>query len=116
MLIWWLDDAPQLPPGVASAVADPAAEVFVSSISLAEISVKRSIGKLRAPWIPDELLAENGMTPLDFTSAHARRLLELPLHHRDPFDRMLIAQAVHEDLAFATSDSRAAGYGVRVVG
>ena len=116
MLIWWLDDAPELPDAVARVIADPASEVFVSSISLAEISVKRAVGKLRAPFIPDDLLHENGFELLDFTTEHARRMLDLPLHHRDPFDRMLIAQALDGDFAFATVDARAAGYGVRVLG
>jgi PIN domain nuclease of toxin-antitoxin system len=115
MLIWWLDGSDELPKAAREAIADPAAEVAVSSISLAEISIKRAIGKLRAPWIPDALLAENGISVLSFTSDHARRLLELPLHHRDPFDRMLIAQAIDEDMAFATADTRAAAYGVRTL-
>lgn len=115
MLIWWLDGSDELPEAAREAIADPAAEVAASSISIAEISVKRTIGKLRAPWVPDVLLAENGISVLSFTSDHARRLLELPLHHRDPFDRMLIAQAIHEGMAFATADARAAKYGVRVL-
>lgn len=115
MLIWWLDGSDVLPKAALSAIADPAAEVAVSSISIAEISLKRTIGKLRAPWIPDVLLAENGISVLPFTTDHARRLLDLPLHHRDPFDRMLIAQAIHEDMAFATADTHAAAYGVRVL-
>jgi PIN domain nuclease of toxin-antitoxin system len=115
MLIWWLDDDPALPDSTRAAIADPAADVVVSSISLAEISVKRTVGKLRAPWIPDELLTESGLSVLPFTSDHARRLLDLPLHHRDPFDRMLIAQAIHEGMAFATADAQARAYGIRIV-
>jgi PIN domain nuclease of toxin-antitoxin system len=115
MLIWWLDDDDALPDATRAAIADPAADVAVSSISIAEISIKSTLGKLRAPWIPDALLAENGISVLPFTTDHARRLLELPLHHRDPFDRMLIAQAIHEDMALATVDARAAAYGVRVI-
>lgn len=115
MLIWWLDGDDALPKEALSAIADPSADVTVSSISLAEISIKRTIGKLRAPWIPDVLLAENGISVLSYTSDHARRLLELPLHHRDPFDRMLIAQAIHEDMVFATADPQASAYGVRLL-
>lgn len=115
MLIWWLDDDDALPAATRSMIADPSAEIAVSSISIAEISIKSALGKLRAPWIPDSLLAENGISVLPFTSAHARRLLELPPHHRDPFDRMLIAQAIDEQMAFATVDARARAYGVRVV-
>jgi PIN domain nuclease of toxin-antitoxin system len=115
MLLWWLGDDAPLPAATRSVIADPSSEVAVSSISIAEISIKSTLGKLRAPWIPDALLAENGLCVLPFTSDHARRLLELPLHHRDPFDRMLIAQAIHEQMTFATIDPRAREYGVPVL-
>lgn len=115
MLIWWLDGDPALPSVVNQELSTLTSEVFVSAVALAEISVKRSVGKLKAPWVTDELLIENGLIPLAFSTSHARRMLELPLHHRDPFDRMLIAQALHDDLVFATVDSRAARYGVRTV-
>lgn len=115
MLIWWLDGDDALPAEVEAAVAEPRNDVFVSPIALAEISIKRSIGKLRAPWIPDALLHENGFTVLEFSSDHARRMLDLPLHHRDPFDRMLVAQALEDDLTLATSDARLAAYGIRIL-
>ncbi len=115
MLLWWLGDDDFLPAATRSVIGDPAAEVAVSSVSIAEISIKSALGKLRAPWIPDDLLAENGLSVLPFTTDHARRLVELPLHHRDPFDRMLIAQAIHEQMMFATIDPRAREYGVPVL-
>lgn len=114
-LIWWLDGDDALPADIDAVIRQPSTDVFVSTISLAEISVKRSIGKLRAPWIPDELLHDNGLAVLDFTSDHARRMLDLPLHHRDPFDRMLIAQALADDLVFATVDPRCRAYGIRTL-
>ena len=116
MLIWWLDESPRLPGAVARALADPRSDVLVSAVSLAEISVKRAVGKLEAPYLPDALLHENGLDLLDFTPDHARRMLELPLLHRDPFDRMLIAQALDGDHTFATVDPRASAYGVRLLG
>lgn len=116
MLIWWLDDDPALPDATRVALADPRDEVLVSSISLAEMSIKSSLGKLRAPWIPDELLDENGLSLLPFTTDHARRLVDLPHHHRDPFDRMLIAQALHDDLVFASVDPQVRAYDVRILG
>lgn len=115
MVIWWLDDDTALPATARAALADPNSEVAVSSVVLAEISIKVSLGKLRAPWIPDVLLVENDLLILPFTTDHARRLLELPHHHRDPFDRMLIAQAIHEDMVFATVDPRARAYDVRIL-
>ena len=115
MVIWWLDDDAALPPATRGALADPKAEVVVSSVVLAEISIKVGLGKLKAPWIPDALLIENDLSILPFTTDHARRLLELPHHHRDPFDRMLIAQALHEDMVFATVDPRARMYDIRIL-
>jgi PIN domain nuclease of toxin-antitoxin system len=115
MVIWWLDDDASLPSATRDALADPSSEVVVSSVVLAEISIKVSLGKLKAPWIPDALLIENDLSILPFTTDHARRLLELPHHHRDPFDRMLIAQALHEDMIFATVDPRARMYDIRIL-
>ena len=91
-------------------------QVFVSSISLAELAVKASIGKLEEP--PGSLAgvpASLGMDELSFTARHAECLLRLPLIHRDPFDRMLIAQALVEDLAIMTTDRAFAAYDVRLV-
>jgi PIN domain nuclease of toxin-antitoxin system len=114
VLLWWLMEDPHLPRAFQAAIADAANDVFVSAVTHAEIAIKRSLGKLDAPWIPDELLAENGIIGMSFTSSHARRMLDLPFHHRDPFDRMLIAQAAHEDVAFATVDPRCRQYDIRL--
>lgn len=114
VLLWWLMEDRHLPDTFRAAIADPDNDLFVSSVTHAEIVVKRSLGKLDAPWIPDELLADNGMAGMSFTSSHARRMLDLPFHHHDPFDRMLIAQAAHEDVAFATVDPRCRQYDIRL--
>ncbi len=115
MLLWWLSDDAQLPPGFRAAIADPHNEVRVSAISFAEISIKQSLEKLEAPYISDDLVAEQGMVALPFEATHARKLRDLPLHHRDPFDRMLIAQAIEEDLLLATADARMSRYDVRLL-
>lgn len=115
VLLWWLQESPRLSASVREVIADPSHEVVVSAVTLAEIAIKRSLGKLESPWIPDELLTENGLDVLSFTSAHGRRLLDLPFHHKDPFDRMLIAQALVEDLVIATVDSRVGDYDIRVL-
>jgi PIN domain nuclease of toxin-antitoxin system len=114
-LLWWLGDDAGLGARARSVMGDAANETFVSALSLAEIAIKQSIGKLRAPFISDDLIVEQGMTPLGFTPRHARKLLELPLHHRDPFDRMLIAQALEDGLTIVTTDSRFGPYGVPVL-
>lgn len=115
VLLWWLNDDAVLRPQHRLAIADPANEVFVSAITFVEISIKQSLAKLDAPFISDDLVAEQGMTALPFTAAHARRLMLLPPHHRDPFDRMLLAQAWEEDLSFATVDDRISRYDVRLL-
>ena len=113
VLLWWLNDDAALSGEFRAAIGDARNGVWVSAISFAEISIKQSVDKLDAPFISDDLIAEQGMSQLPFGAAHARRVRELPLHHRDPFDRMLIAQAIEEDLLFATVDERVAPYDVR---
>lgn len=115
VLLWWLDDDSALSHDVRSAIASVRNDVWVSAISLAEISIKQSVDKLHAPSISDDLIAEQGLSLLAFDAAHARKLRELPMHHRDPFDRMLIAQAIEDDLVFATADSRLSRYEVRLL-
>ena len=115
VLLWWLDDDAALSSEFRSAIASVRNEVWVSAISLAEISIKQTVDKLQAPFISDDLVAEQGMSQLAFDAAHARKVRELPLHHRDPFDRMLIAQAIEEDFVFATVDERISRYDVRLL-
>jgi PIN domain nuclease of toxin-antitoxin system len=86
--------------------------IFVSSASLWEISIKISLGKLEIS--DDELLQcleAMGVEPLPITWEHARAVRQLPLHHRDPFDRMLIAQAISEPLVLLTHDEALLAYG-----
>lgn len=112
VVLWWLGDDTKLTPTVRSAITSGANEVFVSSISVVEISIKFSLGKLRAPRELLELLTENGLAQLPFSSVHAIELRELPWHHRDPFDRMLVAQARVEGLTLATADQTLRAYDV----
>ena len=115
VFLWWLADDPKLGAETRSTIADGRNEVSVSAVTIAEIAIKRSQGKLDAP--PDllHILAEEGFTELPLLSTHAAALETLPWHHRDPFDRMLIAQAQIEGLALATSDRRIRDYEVTVV-
>lgn len=114
-LLWWFADDKALRQPARDAIADPTNETFVSALSLAEIATKQAVGKLEAPFISDDLLEEQGMVGLAFTPRHGRKVVELPLHHRDPFDRMLIAQALEEGLTIVTADTRFAAYGVPVL-
>jgi len=115
VLLWWLDDDASLSNAFRSAISSDRNEIWVSAISLAEISIKQAVAKLEAPFISDDLVAEQGMSHLAFDAVHARKVRELPLHHRDPFDRMLIAQAIEEDLVFATVEEQMSRYDVRLL-
>lgn len=113
-VLWWLTDDPALPPTARDAIADPTREPLVSAASLWEIAIKRSLGKLTAPDdLPDQIAGE-GFACLPVSPAHAWRVRDLPWHHRDPFDRLLIAQALFERLPIVTTDAHFDAYGVDV--
>lgn len=114
-LIWALGDPAKLSPKSRSAIEDPANEIFVSAASLWEIAIKAGDGKLQVPDDLERAIFAVGFQPLEIRFPHVRRLRSLPLHHRDPFDRILVAQAQHEDLAVVTRDGRIPTYGVRVL-
>jgi PIN domain nuclease of toxin-antitoxin system len=115
VLLWWLSDDPALPAAVRRAVADSQNDVLISAVRVAEISIKASLGKLEAPDDLVETLAAEGFGTLAFTVQHAATLRHLPWHHRDPFDRMLVAQALVDSLVLATVDRRLSDYGVPLI-
>jgi PIN domain nuclease of toxin-antitoxin system len=92
-----------------------AQELRFSVVSFAEIGVKASIGKLDVPPDLVEHLGEMGLSVLGLTVAHAMAVAGLPLHHRDPFDRLLIAQAGIEGLTLLSADRRIMAYDINVV-
>lgn len=113
-LLWWLADDPALSRAARDRIADPANELLVSAASVWEIAIKRSLGKLTAPDdLPDQILGE-GFAWLPVGPEHAWRVRTLPPHHRDPFDRLLVAQALVEHMALVSADAHLAGYGVEV--
>ncbi|QCB92324.1 type II toxin-antitoxin system VapC family toxin [Cellulomonas shaoxiangyii] len=112
VLLWWLADDPRLSARHRDVVADGRNDVYYSAVSIAEMAIKTSLGKLEAPAGVPAALEAQGMTPLPFTAAHAERLRDLPWHHRDPFDRMLVAQGQVEGLMVATVDARIRAYDV----
>jgi PIN domain nuclease of toxin-antitoxin system len=87
----------------------------VSAVSVWEIEIKRAAGSLQAPADVGERALEEGYDPLAIAFAHAREAGRLPLHHRDPFDRMLVAQARLEGLTLMTADARLSAYDVSVI-
>ena len=107
-LLWWDTDDEQLSPRAREVIADESNDVFVSAASAWEIATKQRIGKLDSvPQAAErfaELAAENGFTHLPVTYLHSLRAGGYPADHRDPFDRMLAAQAELEDLVLVTRD------------
>jgi PIN domain nuclease of toxin-antitoxin system len=115
VLLWWLADDPKLGATTRAAIADGRNDVYVSAVTIAEIAIKRSQGKLAAPPELLQVLTEEGFSELPLLSTHAAALETLPWHHRDPFDRMLVAQATVEGLTLATADRNIPAYGVSVL-
>jgi PIN domain nuclease of toxin-antitoxin system len=113
-LLWWLADDPALPPAARDAIADPGNEALVSTASLWEIAIKRALGKLAAPDDLPVAIIGGGFVWLPVGADHAWRVHELPVHHRDPFDRLLVAQAQIEKLAVVTGDPHFGPYEVQV--
>ncbi|MBA2793782.1 MAG: type II toxin-antitoxin system VapC family toxin [Thermoleophilaceae bacterium] len=97
------------------ALEDEATPVAVSAVSVWEIAIKRSLGKLRIEDGWAKALTRLGFDPMPVTSEHAERVEHLAWHHRDPFDRLLVAQACLEDRALVSADVRLSVYGVAVV-
>ena len=119
LLLWAITEPERVPARVTRAITRKGSSVWFSAASYWEICIKQSLGKLRLvddwPTIMERALTGNRIQCLPIQQAHCRALLDLEYHHRDPFDRMLVAQAISEDLVIATSDRRIARYPVELV-
>jgi PIN domain nuclease of toxin-antitoxin system len=114
-LLWWLDDDPALSPAAREAIADPGNEPVVSTASVWEMAIKRALGKLNVPDdLPSKVL-DAGFEWLTISAEHAWEARALPPHHGDPFDRVIVAQALLERLSIVTRDRRFGAYGVGTV-
>ena len=115
VLLWSLAEPGKLSARARDALEDAHNEVFVSAVSAWEISVKRAKGRLTAPDNLAAAVEDRGLTHLPLTFHHAERAASLPPHHRDPFDRFLVAQAQVEGLVLVTRDSRIPLYTIRTL-
>lgn len=113
--LWWRVNSPALSRVARDTIADPANEVLISIAALWELTIKESSGKLTLPADLETIVAEEGFAVLSIAFFHLRRFGTLPRLHRDPFDRMMIAQALAEGIPIATGDRIFAGYGVQIV-
>jgi PIN domain nuclease of toxin-antitoxin system len=118
-LIWWFTEPTKLSAVAREVIERDDSRVCISAAAVWEIAIKVQLGKLRMPapvgtYLPAKLATE-GIEVLPITLTHALQLLELPLHHRDPFDRIMIAQCQTDQLSVVTADRLFATYGVTVI-
>jgi len=114
-LLWWLDDPNQIAAPAREAVAEGENEVYVSAASAWEVAIKSALGKLSAPDDLEGAMESAGFAALPITVRHALAVRTLPDVHRDPFDRILAAQAKVEGLTLVTRDARLGQYGAAVM-
>ncbi|NJN53892.1 MAG: type II toxin-antitoxin system VapC family toxin [Anaerolineae bacterium] len=114
--LWAVDNDPRLTQNAREAIVDGSNVVFVSAVTAWEITIKKAVGKLN---VPDgdylEELRLHRFTPLDITTEHALTVADLPPHHKDPFDRLLIAQAQVEKLTLVSRDPWFKAYSVPII-
>ncbi len=114
-LLWAVGDPGQLSPTVSRVLADSDHRIFVSVATLWELSIKQNVGKLTVPDGFFDSLFQVGYERLAILDEHLAAYRQLPLHHRDPFDRLLVAQAQVEDLALLSRDAYLKQYDVEVI-
>jgi PIN domain nuclease of toxin-antitoxin system len=93
----------------------PANEVILSAMSIAELMIKSSIGKINIEFDPIEMTKKMQIEILDFSGTHAMALGKLPFHHKDPFDRMIIVQAIINKIALMSDDSKFLKYNCNII-
>jgi PIN domain nuclease of toxin-antitoxin system len=117
--LWWITDSPRLSDQARKLMSDGRNELFWSSASSWEVSIKYALGRLPLPKPPEHFLPpqldQNHIESLPVIDAHAFLAGQLPPHHRDPFDRMLIAQARYESMALISDDMQFGPYDVEVL-
>lgn len=114
-LLWWLDNDRHLSIGAREAIQDPAVQVLVSVGCLWEIAIKHQLGKLKSPNLISNFqkeLDDAGFVELPISGRHAIRAAVLPTKHKDPFDRLLVAQAEIENASIVSRDSKFDEYGI----
>lgn len=115
-ILWWLTNDRRLGEGSREIIEDSANDIVVSVVSLWEIVVKTRIGKLQADIAEVvRTLETDGFDFLAIQPTHLEKLSDLPLHHRDPFDHLLIVQSIEENIVFMTEDRHAPLYPVQII-
>ncbi len=115
IFLWMLASPEKISRHKRYELESPANEIFLSAISVAELMIKHSIGKIEIRFDPIDMAQKTGLELLDFSSAEAMVLGTLPFHHKDPFDRMLIAQAMVNQFFIMTEDPKFLHYECRLI-
>lgn len=115
IFLWSLADPTRIARQRLNELESPSNIIFVSSITIAELMIKSSIGKLQINFDPIDLAEQSGFELLDFSGQDALQLKDLPFHHRDPFDRMLISQSIATKYPLMTDDDKIRLYQCQVI-
>ena len=115
VILWWLADDPTLKPDARSAISETSNVVHISAVSLWEIVIKRGLGKLRLPKNWADVLMREPFVKISITPQHALAVGKLPDIHKDPFDRLLVAQCLAEELTLVTHDATLRRYDVPIL-
>ena len=115
IFLWALSDPNKISDAKRSALEDLSNTIYVSAVSIAELMIKTSVEKLRIDFDPVEMAKESGFVLLDFSAEAALLLKDMPFHHKDPFDRMLIAQSITGNYPIMTEDPKIALYNCQVL-
>lgn len=115
IFLWAISEPSKLNKKQREEIETAANIIYVSSVSITELMIKASIGKLVVNFDPIAIAKESGFELLDFSAEDALALKDLPFHHRDPFDRMLVSQAVNRKYALMTDDGKLSQYDCRLI-
>ncbi len=115
VLLWWAEDQFSISEEARLAISSAYSSVFVSMVTAWEMSIKKRLGKLHSPMSAQDIIERGRLTALPISFAHTHVLETLPLLHRDPFDRMLVAQAQAEKLTLITRDSDILRYDIKSI-
>ena len=116
--LWFVSGNSKLSRSARLIIENPGNELLLSAASIWELGIKSSLGRITFPCPLDQYVAEKikaGFVVLPITWKHAATVANLPLEHRDPFDRMLVAQAICEKISIITRDTKIANYGVNTI-
>ncbi len=116
ILLWWLNDDANLTQETEKYIVSAENEIYISAVSTWEIAIKQSIGRLEVDLREfEEAIGKSGLTTLLITMPHTLAIANLPMHHTDPFDRLLVAQSKVEPLRLLTHDKKLELYGDNII-